>query len=63
VEHATEEIASYLRATAVDYREDRFHNHRYTYSIDPGDPPLARAFLRASDDQIAQVVPTPTTKI
>lgn len=58
VEHATEEIASFLRATGADYRDDRYHNHRYLYSIDPGDPPLARAFLRASDEQMAPGVRT-----
>jgi len=62
VEHATDEIASYLRATGVDFRDDRYHNHRYLYSIDPGDPPLARAFLRASDEQMAPGVPASTPK-
>ena len=60
IESATEEIVGFLRSTGTDYRDDRFHNHRYVYSIDPGDPPLARAFLRASDEQIAPRDPTPT---
>jgi len=60
VESATEEISRYLRTGEIDYRDDRFHNHRYVYSIDPGDPPLSRAFLRASDEQIAPRAPTPT---
>ena len=59
VEDATIEIAEFLRTNGVDYRDDRFHNHRYLYSIDPGDPPLARAFLRASDEQMAPRAPTP----
>jgi len=53
VEEATAEITHYLTDKGVDYRDERFHNHRYTYSIDPGDPPLARAFLRASDEQMS----------
>jgi nucleoside-diphosphate-sugar epimerase len=60
IEHATDEIAQYLRAGGVDYRDDRFHNHRYVYSIDPGDPPLARAFLRTSDEQMAPRASTST---
>jgi nucleoside-diphosphate-sugar epimerase len=62
VESATEEITRYIRAGGVDYRDDRFHNHRYVYSIDPGDPPLARAFLRASDEQMGPRASTPSPK-
>ena len=59
MEHATAEIGQYLTSQGIDYREDRFHNHRYAYSIDPGDPPLARAFLRASDEQMSPRAPMP----
>ena len=61
VESAVEEIGGYLRSTKAEFQDDRFHNHRYLYSIDPGDPPLARAFLRASDEQRAPRAPTPNT--
>lgn len=61
VESAVREIGNFLKSSRVDFQEDRFHNHRYVYSIDPGDPPLARAFLRASDEQIAPRARTPNT--
>lgn len=56
IETATAEIGTFLEPRDVDYRADHFHNHRYVYSIDPGDPPLARAFLRASDEVIEERV-------
>jgi nucleoside-diphosphate-sugar epimerase len=61
IESATAEISSFVRETGVDFQDDRFHNHRYLYGLDPGDPPLARAFLRASDEQMAPRAPTPNT--
>lgn len=61
VESAVEEISRYLKSSGAEFQNDRFHNHRYLYSIDPGDAPLARAYLRASDDQRAPRAPTPNT--
>lgn len=51
IEDACEEIAAFLRADpAVDAGADRFHNHRYPYSVDPRFPSPYRTTLRASDE-------------
>lgn len=59
VETAVDEIGRYLKSSGAEFQDDQFHNHRYLYSIDPGDKPLARAFLRASDEQRTPRAPTP----
>lgn len=50
VEDACDEIRGFLADSTVDPRDDRFHNHRYPYSIDPRLGPPFRTTLRGSDE-------------
>jgi nucleoside-diphosphate-sugar epimerase len=51
VEDACREVTALLADEAVDHRDDRFHNHRYPYSIDPRQAPPFRTTLRSSDEE------------
>jgi nucleoside-diphosphate-sugar epimerase len=51
VEEAAAEIAAFLRhRPEVDYRDERFQNHRFPYAIDPAILPSHRPTLRAVDE-------------
>jgi nucleoside-diphosphate-sugar epimerase len=59
IEGACAEIGGFLRShPSLDYREDRFLNHRFPYAIDPAILPSHRPWLRAVDELDERIGPS-----